>query len=202
MPFEKLVDELNPARNLSHSPLFQVIFMLQNAPSEPPQIPGLTVSSEAVENHTVKFDLVLAMAADSDGLYGDLKYNTDLFDRGTIQRMLRHFQRLLEGIAADPGQRIGELPLLTEAERHQLLVEWNDTRTDYPRGRCVHELFEEQAERSPEAVALVFGDQRLSYCELNSRANQLAHYLRRLGVGPEDLVAVYMDRSLDLVVAL
>ena len=201
LPFEKLVDEMNPQRNLSYAPLVQVVFMLQNDPAEPLRIPGLTVSSEAVENNTAKFDLTLSMTADSEGLRGVLEYNTDLFERGTIQRMLRHFQTLLEGVTADPGQRIGELPLLTEAERHQLLVEWNDTGTDYPRERCVHELFEEQVERTPEAAALVFGDQRLSYCELNSRANQLAHYLRRLGVGPDDLVAVYMDRSLDLVVA-
>ncbi|MGO9110863.1 MAG: amino acid adenylation domain-containing protein [Thermoguttaceae bacterium] len=201
LPFEKLVDELNPERNLGHSPLFQVMFV-QEAPSELPRIPGLRVSSAAVENHTAKFDLTLAMTADGEGLRGVLEYNTDLFEPGTIQRMLRHFQMLLEGIAADPDQRVSELPLLTEAERCQLLVEWNDTRTDYPRDRCIHELFEEQAERTPETVAVVYEDQQLTYLELNSRANRLAHYLRQLGVCPDDLVAVYMDRSLELVVAL
>src|SRR5208337_1264009 len=144
-----------------YSPLFQVMFSLQNAPREQLQLPGLTVKPMAVDSGTAKFELTLWMTADGEGLRGVLEYNTDLFERGTIQRMRGHFQRLLEGIAADPGRRIAELPLLTEAERHQLLVEWNDTRTDYPRDRCVHELFEEQVERTPEAVVLVFGDQQM-----------------------------------------
>ena len=121
----------------------------------------------------------------AEGLRGELEYNTDLFERGTIQRTLRHFQTLLEGVTADPGQRIGELPLLTEAERHQLLVEWNDTRTDYPRERCIHELFEAQAARTPESVALEFEGQEIIYAELNRRANQLARVLRKRGVGPD-----------------
>ncbi len=185
LPFEKLVDELNPQRNLSYAPLFHVMFVLQNDPGEPLRIPGLTVSSEAVENNTAKFDLTLSLTADGEGLRGELEYNTDLFERGTIQRTLRHFQTLLEGVTADPGQRIGELPLLTEAERHQLLVEWNDTRTDYPRERCIHELFEVQAARTPESVALEFEGQEIIYAELNRRANQLARVLRKRGVGPD-----------------
>jgi len=202
LPFEKLVDELNPERNLGHAPLFQVMFVLQNAPRETFHIPGLRVSAEAVENNTAKFDLTLAMTADEQELSAVLEYNTDLFERGTIQRMLGQFQRLLEGIAADPDQRIDRLPLLTEAQRQQMLVEWNDTRMDYPSDRCAHELFEEQVEQSPEAVALAFGDQRLSYSELNRRSNQLARYLRTIGVGPEVLVGLHLGRGVEMIVGL
>ena len=117
-----------------------------------------------------------------------LNYNTDLFDAATIERMVGHFQILLEGIVANPDQPISDLPLLTEAEKHQLLVEWNDTKTDYPKDKCIHQLFEEQVEKSPDAIAVVFEDQQVTYRELNIRANQLAHYLRQHGVGPEVLV--------------
>ena len=158
----------------------------------------------AVDYGTSKFDLTLSMVAEGDGLRGTLVYRTDLFEQGTILRMLRAFSgRIIEEIVADPGQRIsGPVAAIVGSERHQLLVAWNDTRTDCPRNRCVHELFKKQVERTPEAVALVCGDQRLSYRELNGRANQLAQYLRRLGIGPDDLVAVYMERSLELVVTL
>ena len=202
LPFEKLVEELRPPRSLSYSPLFQVLLVLQNAPRADMEIAGLEVRSEAVHSGTSKFDMTLSVEETSAGLRGTLEYNTDLFDAVTIRRMLGHYQRLLEGIVADPGQPISRLPLLTEDERHQLLVEWNNTACDYPADRCVHQLFEEQVERTPDAVALVFEDQELTYGELNARSNQLAHYLQSQGVGPETLVAICMERSLEMVVGL
>ena len=141
--------------------------------------------------------------SEKDGtLRGSLNYNTDLFDASTIERMLGHYKTLLEGIVANPEQRISELPLLTEAEKHQLLVEWNDTKRDYPKEKCIHELFETQVEKTPDAIALVFEDQQLTYRELNNRANQLAHYLKKLGVGPEVLVGICVERSVEMVVGL
>ena len=139
------------------------------------------------------------MSESVDGLRGSLQYNTDLFDDATITRMSGHWQTLLEALVANPEQRISQLPILTEAEEHQLLVEWNDTKKDTRRDKCIHELFEEQVERTPDAVAVVFEDQQLTYRELNTRANQLAHHLRKLGVGPEVLVGICMERSLAML---
>src|SRR5215213_3050369 len=180
LPFEKLVEELQPERDLSRVPLSQVFFTLQNMPQEVLKLPNLALERHKVESGTVKYDLSFFLSEEEQGLKGRLVYNADLFDDDTIERMLSHLQTLLRGIVADPDQRLSELPLLSEAERHQLLFEWNETATEYPRDRCVHELFEEQAERTPEAVALVFEDQRLTYRELNRRANRLAHHLRAL----------------------
>src|SRR6202008_452397 len=132
LPFEKLVEEFQPQRSLSYSPLFQVMFVLQNTPPMLRELDGLRLSSSAVTNGTAKFDLMLTMREEAKGLKGSLEYSTDLFDAATIDRMMRHFERLLQGIAADPNQRISELPILTEAEKHQLLVEWNNTATDCP----------------------------------------------------------------------
>ena len=202
LPFEKLVEELRPPRSLSYSPLIQVLLVLQNAPRADMEIAGLEVRIEAVHSGTSKFDMTLSVEETSAGLRGTLEYNTDLFDAVTIRRMLGHYQRLLEGIVADPGQPISQLPLLTEDERHQLLVEWNNTARDYPADRCVHQLFEERVERTPDAVALVFEDQELTYGELNARSNQLAHYLQSQGVGPETLVAICMERSVEMVVGV
>ena len=202
LPFEKLVEELHPERSLSHSPLFQVMFVLQNALSTGVEFEGLSVSSVRVGTETAKFDLTLSMHETVEGLSGSLQYNTDLFDDATITRMLEHFQILLKGIVVDPHQRISDLPILTEAEKRQLLVEWNDTKRDYPKDKCIHELFEEQVERSPDAIAVVFEDQQLTYRELNTRANQLAHYLGKLGVGPEVLVGICVERSIDMIVGL
>jgi amino acid adenylation domain-containing protein len=165
-------------------------------------VPGLKLTRQEVGSETAKFDLTLSIAEGPAGPKGCFEYNTDLFDSSTIDRMLGHFRTLLEGIVANPEQPISELPLLTQAEGHQLLVEWNDAKTDYPRDRCIHELFEEQAEKYPEAVAVVFEDQHLTYRELNRRANQLAHHLRTLGVGPEVLVGVCVERSVEMVVGL
>jgi len=202
LPFEKLVEELHPERNLSTSPLFQVMFGYQNAPRQPVELPGLTTSPIDVDSGTAKFDLLLSMREDTGGLRGSLEYNTDLFDPATITRMVDHFQTLLRAIVADPDRPLSELSLLTGAERQQLLGEWNDTDTPYPSDTCVHHLFEAQVERAPDSVALVFEDQHLTYRELNRRANRLAHYLRTLGVGPEALVGICMERSLEMVVAV
>jgi aspartate racemase len=205
LPFEKLVEELKPERDTSRSPLFQVAFVLQNPPRSPRQarkLAGLKLTQLEVGSETAKFDLTLSMIEGPAGLKGWVEYNTDLFDSSTIDRMLGHFRMLLKGVVANREQRLSELPLLTEAERHQVLVEWNDTQTDYLKDRCVHELFEEQAEKNPEAVAVVFDHQHLTYRELNTRANQLAYALRELGVGPEVPVGVCLERSPEMVVAV
>ncbi len=202
MPFEQLVVILDAERALSHNPLFQAMLVLQNAPQETQGLPGLTVKLLNVESATAKFDLWLSMMEGSEGLFGILEYNTDLFDEATITRLLVHFRTLLEGIVADPAQRISDLPLMTEDERLQLLTEWNATQTAYPLYHGLHHLLAEQAERTPDAIALVFEDEHLSYRELHQRANQLANYLRELGVGTETLVGVCMERSPELVVVL
>lgn len=203
LPFEKLVEELQPERSLSYNPLFQVMFILQNAPMHSLDLPGLILTPiEGTYNKTAKFDLTLSMEETEQGLRGSWEYNTDLFDDATITRMLGHFQTLLEGIVANPDRRLSDLPLLTAAERHQLLVEWNNTQTDYPQESLVHQLLEAEVDRTPDAVAVVFEDEQLTYRELNSRANQLAHYLQALGVGPEVLVGICVERSLEMVVGL
>ena len=202
LPFEKLVEELHPDRNQSHSPLFQVMFAFQNLPVEALALSRPTWSPVEVDSDTAKFDLTLLIEDPAGKLKAVLEYNTDLFDRDTIERMLGHYQTLLEGIVENPERTISKLPLLTEAEKHQLLVEWNDTKREYPRDKCIHEFFEEQVEKSPDAVAVVFEDKQLTYQELNGKANQLAHYLREQGVGPEVLVGICVERSLDMIVGL
>ncbi|MGH7846680.1 MAG: non-ribosomal peptide synthetase [Candidatus Binatia bacterium] len=202
LPFEKLVEELHPERNLTHNPLFQVTFALQNTPKSPLELVGLTTTTVAVDPGIARFDLHLFLEEDENTLTGYLNYNTDLFNPETISRMAAHFQRLLEAIVADPDQRIGELPLLTEAEQNQLLVEWNSTQRLYPNDKSIHQLFEEQAERAPEAVAVDYEDQQLSYRELNGRANRLAHYLKKHGVRPGMVIGVCLERSPETIVAL
>ncbi|MDJ0499843.1 MAG: non-ribosomal peptide synthase/polyketide synthase [Nostocales cyanobacterium LE14-WE4] len=202
LPFEMLVEALQPQRNLSHTPLFQVAFVFQNAPNSQVELTGLTVSPLVVESTTAKFDLTLAMENTGTGLVGVWEYNTDLFDSSTIERMASHFVTLLEGIVANPFERISQLPLLREVEQQQLLIEWNDTQVDYPHDLCIHELFEEQVERDPDAVAVVFEEQQLTYDELNCRANQLAQYLRSLGVSADVLVGLCVERSLEMIVGL
>jgi amino acid adenylation domain-containing protein/non-ribosomal peptide synthase protein (TIGR01720 family) len=202
LPFEQLVDHLQPERDLSRTPLFQVMFAFQNVPTQDLEVADLSFSALELERETANFDLTLSIDETKGGLRGSIEYNTDLFDRSTIERMTGQFQRLLESIVADPTQTVGELSLLSEEERQQLLVEWNATQADYPRDVCVHELFEAQALQTPDAVAVVWEDRRLTYGELNSRSNQLAHRLRKLGVGPEVLVGICVDRSLDMVVGI
>jgi len=202
LPFEKLLEELQLARNLSHSPLFQVMFSLQNALNLNVEFAGLTASLSPLESKTAKFDLTLDLIETPSSLAGRVEYNTDLFDDSTITRMLGHFQTLLEGIVANPDQHLCDLPLLSAAEQHQLWEEWNQTAADYPKNACIHQLFEAQVERTPNAVAVVFEDEQLTYRELNQRANQLAHYLKTLGVKPEVLVGICLDRSIEMIVGL
>ena len=203
LQFEKLVEELAPKRDLSRNPLFQVSFTKGILGALELQLAGLERGEVvATGTQTAKFDLAFDMVEKSERIYFLVDYATDLFDAATIERLVGHWRVLLEGIVADPEQRISQLPLLTEAERHQLLVEWNDTAVEYPRDQCIHQLFEEQVERSPEATALVYEAQQLTYGELNARANRLAHHLRTLGVGPEVLVGVCLERSIELVVAM
>ncbi|MEW5860344.1 MAG: amino acid adenylation domain-containing protein [Cyanobacteriota bacterium] len=202
LPFERLVEELQPSRDRSYTPLFQVMFALHTAPKTALQLPGLSLSLVEVETDTAMFDLTLEITDTEQGLTGSLEYNTDLFDEATITRMLGHLQTLLEGIVANPDRRLSDLPLLTEAERHQLLVEWNQTQTDYPADRCFHQLFEQQVEKTPDAVAIVFENQHLTYKQLNERANQLAHYLQNQGISTESLVGICVERSLEMMVGL
>ncbi|MEH2157011.1 non-ribosomal peptide synthetase, partial [Nostoc sp.] len=202
LPFEMLVEALQPERDISHTPLFQVMFVLNNAPTSEIELTGLSVSSLPIESSTAKFDLTLGMENTSNGLFAGWEYNSDLFDGSTIERMTSHFVTLLEAIVANPEQRISQLPMLTASEQQQLLVEWNDTGVDYPIDKCIHQLFEEQVKLTPDAVAVVFENQHLTYHELNSRANQLAHYLRSLGVSGDVLVGICVERSLEMVMGL
>ncbi|MDZ7269339.1 MAG: amino acid adenylation domain-containing protein [candidate division KSB1 bacterium] len=203
LPFERLVEELQPERDLSRSPLFQVMFILQNTPKPPAEDQlGLAVSVLESEGGTAMFDMTLSLTeAENGGLTGFLEYNTDLFEPATITRWLARWQTLLAGIVTDPNQRVSRLPVLPAAEREQLLVAWNATDSPYPEV-CLHELLAAQAAATPAAVAAVFEQQELTYAELNARANQLAHHLRGLGLQPEELVGICVERSLDMLVAL
>lgn len=207
-PFEQLVEELQVERDLSRHPLFQVMFILQNAPVAALKLPGLTLSPLKVESETATFDLTLSLTDTEEGLKGGWEYNSDLFDPSTIERLSGHFQLLLEGIVANPDQSLSDFPLLSAAEQQQLLVEWNPAPANTP-DQGIHQRFEAQAKRTPDAIALcarspnagVFA-QHLTYQALNQRANQLAHFLRQLGVGPEVRVGLCLERSLDLIVGL
>jgi len=202
IPFEQLVEELQPERDMSRTPIFQVALAMQNVPHHKLELRGLTLRSEPTDSGTAKFDLTLFVTEQGAGLRAAMEYCTDLFDAGTIVRLLGHFRALLDSVAGDPDRRLSELPLLTEPERHQVLVEWNATTTDYPRDATVGDLFQSQAARTPDAVALIADGGRLTYRELDARANRLAHYLRSRGVGPETRVGICLDRSVDLVVGV
>jgi amino acid adenylation domain-containing protein len=202
LPFEKLVEELQPDRSLSHMPLVQVLFALQNIPRISFRMADLEAGEFSYDRQTSKLDLSLYVRETDAGLAAWFEYSTDLFDAATIERMAGHFQTILEGIAADPHKRIADLPLLTESEQNLLLVEWNDTQTQFPVGQLIHQVFEAQVERLPGAIAVVCEDERPSYAELNRKANRLARYLKRRGVGPDILVGVFVERSVEMIVAL
>src|SRR5688500_13201445 len=187
---------------MRHSPLFQVTISLQNDAGEEWTLPGLKLDSLPRETVSAKFDLVLTMIETHEEIDCSLEYNADLFDASRIERMLAHFENLLQSAIENPAQQISLLALLTGHERQQLLVNWNDTAYDYALDARLHQLFEQQVERTPQDVALVFEDRRLSYDQLNRQANQLAHYLSDLGVGPESRVGVMMERSIEMVVSL
>ncbi|MGA7792280.1 MAG: AMP-binding protein, partial [Candidatus Acidiferrales bacterium] len=199
LPFEQLVAELAPERDLSHAPVFQVMFVLHD---------GGEVSRVSSSNGngspkpgTSGYDLTLVITETENGLKGTVEYSTDIFDAHTIQRLCGHYETLLKAIARDPDESIAKLPMLTERERTQLLHEWNETRAEYPQV-CVHELFEQQASLHPDSIALVFEDRQLTYRELNERANQVAHYIRKREVGPEVLVGVCLERCPEMLIAL
>jgi amino acid adenylation domain-containing protein len=202
IPFEKLVEELRPERDLSRNPLFQVMFVLQNVPTSGTKLANLEVDAFPLPAESSKFDLTLAAAETREGLRTTLVYNTDLFDATTIERMLGHFQVLLEAVAEKPELRISQLPMLAQGERHRVLVEFNTTQADFRTGLCIHNLFEQTAKRVPDATALICGDERTNYRELNSRANQIAHSLIKLGVQPDVPVGIFMERNTDLLAGI
>ncbi|TGV30037.1 amino acid adenylation domain-containing protein, partial [Mesorhizobium sp. M00.F.Ca.ET.186.01.1.1] len=204
VPFEKLVDELQLERSLSYSQLFQVMFVLQNFPLEDVETAGLHVAPVDTESHltTSKFDLTLTMREKEDTLVAAFEYSTDLFDRTTIERMAEHLQHLLTSIVTQPEASLDQIALLGESEWNRLVVEQNETATDYPSDKTVPQLFAETAARHPERIAAVAGDQQLTYAELEARANQLANYLQKQGVEAGTLVGLCVDRSLDMLVGL
>ena len=202
VPFEQLVEALQPERDMSHSPLFQVAFMLQNTPLNALQLPGLTLAPVAAESKTAKYDLTVTAAETADGLMCSFEFNSDLFERATVERMIGHFRRLIEASLSAPRTRVAELPLMTEEERRRLLIDWNDTATPYPDRHTVHGLFEEWAARQPNAPAVMYHDQIYSYGELDRRANRLARHLRRQGAGVEQIIGISMRRCADVAAAV
>jgi amino acid adenylation domain-containing protein/non-ribosomal peptide synthase protein (TIGR01720 family) len=203
VPFEQLVEELQPERDLSHQPLFQVMYELEGGGDEQGwQIGDIQVEFEGVESEVAKFDLTLRVKQGQEGWELGIEYQKDLYDPATIERMLEHLERVLQGMASDVRQQVRKLELLSGAEQNQLLEQWNETGCEYADDICVQQLFEAQAAEQPEAVALVCEGEQVSYADLNQRSNQLAHYLRELGVGPEVVVGLCMDRSVEMVVGL
>ena len=208
LPFERLVEVLNPSRSLNRHPLFQVMLTLQNHNAASFELPGLKVTPEAVGIYSAKFDLSFSLSEQRtaeglpQGISGNIGYASDLFEHGTVEALGRRLVRMLEAVATDPEQAIGIVDLLDAEERHQVLEEWNDTAVAYSSEQCVHELFEAQVRKAPHAVAVVYEGRELSYGELNRRANQLAHYLRGLGVKPDERVAICVERGLEMMVGL
>lgn len=202
MPFEQLLEALKVERNTSHSPLFQVSFALQNAPMGDLELPRLRLQPIETGGTSAKFDLTLMMTEGAETLDATLEYDVDLFDHGTIERMAAHFTRLLAAIVAHPGSPVHDLPLMDDAEAERLLVQCSPRAAADQATRTIHRSFEAQAAKTPDSVAVVFGEEQLSYAKLNARANRLAHFLRSEGVGPESLVGICVERSLDMVVGL
>lgn len=216
LPFEKLVEHLQPERNLSANPFFQVVFGFENAPMQELELPDLAPSFMNIDLKTTRFDLELHLwkcSSDfrslwgggwkySEGIRGIVVYNSDLFEDATISRMLKHFTTLLESIVAEPEERIANLPILTEAELNQILFEWNDTRSDYPSNHCIHELFEQQVTQNSNNIALNYENIETQYNELNNRSNQLAHHLQKLGVNTETVVGICAEPSIDMTVGI
>ncbi|MTJ08953.1 non-ribosomal peptide synthetase [Anabaena sp. UHCC 0204] len=202
IPFEQIVDAVKVERSLSHYPLFQVMFILQNTPNESLELPDVTLTPLTLGKETTNFDLTLDIEPTEKGLVATWEYNSDLFADVTITRMLCHFENILTAILANPQLQINHISLLTEAERNQILFDWNNTQIEYPQEKCIHQLFEKQVEKTPEAVAVIYGNQQLTYRELNEKANQLANYLKTLGVKVETLVGICVERSLEMVIGL
>ncbi|WP_446333417.1 non-ribosomal peptide synthase/polyketide synthase [Burkholderia pseudomallei] len=203
LPFDQVVERVKPPRSTAHPPLFQVMFVWQNMPAGELTIPGLTIRAVETPLQTAQFELTLSLQEAGDDIVGHLNYASALFDESTVRRYVTYWCRLLEGMTAGSANvSVARLPLLDEAERKQVVYEWNATERDYPIEQCIHQLFEAQVDRKPEAIALTFDGQRLSYAELNARANRLAHYLQARGVGPDRLVALCAERGIEMVVGL
>ncbi|CAJ4141504.1 syringomycin synthetase [Burkholderia pseudomallei] len=203
LPFDQVVERVKPPRSTAHPPLFQVMFVWQNMPAGELTIPGLTIRAVETPLQTAQFELTLSLREAGDDIVGHLNYASALFDESTVRRYVTYWRRLLEGMTAGAAdQTIVGLPLLDEAERKQVVYAWNATERDYPIEQCIHQLFEAQVDRKPEAIALTFDGQRLGYAELNARANRLAHYLQARGVGPDRLVALCAERGIEMVVGL
>ena len=201
LPFELLLEQLPLERDLSRNPVFQVTFSLREA-----QVhcwgAGISATAFEIESGTERFEISLDLVELADSIEGKLSYNADLFEAGTMVRMAEQFCTLLAGLAADPARRIFDVSPLAESERHKILIEFNATATDYRRDLCIHDFFEDQVERTPEATAVIYDHERLTYSELNARANQLAHYLRKQGVAPEVLVGICVERSVEMLVGI
>ncbi|MBV9788769.1 MAG: AMP-binding protein, partial [Chloroflexi bacterium] len=202
VPFEMLVEAVQPTRDMSRTPLFQVLFALQNMPTTALDLPGLAVRSIPMDLPVAQFDLALALSETDDGLRGVVEYSTDLFAAATIERLMEYYTLLLAALVADPEQPIDQLSLLTREEQQQLLGDWNRSEAEYPREAALHQLIEAQAARTPHTPAIVFEGASLTYAALNARANQLAHYLRAQGVGPDVLVGLMVERSLEMIVGM
>ncbi|WP_146742924.1 non-ribosomal peptide synthetase, partial [Lonsdalea populi] len=202
LPFEQVVEALQPVRSLSYSPVFQVMLSLNNTPAQTLTLPGLELSAIEQTGRSAHFDLTLSLTETESGLTGGLEYATDLFDRKTIVRLAGYLKNVLTAMAADVTQPLAALPMLPDAERRQLLVDFNATAADFPQQTLIHQLFETQVERTPDAVAVLFEESSLTYDALNRRANQLAHHLIALGVRPDDRVALCAERGLEMIVAL
>jgi amino acid adenylation domain-containing protein len=202
VPFEMLVGELNPERSTNRSPLFQTMFTLENSSTAATEVQGLTLTPLKLPATSAKFDLTLVAEEEPAGIRLSFEYSTELFAPETIKRMLGHLENLLEAIVIDPAQTVTELPLLTGSEQYQLLHEWNSHRMSFPQNSCIHTLFEHQVEIVPDAIAVEFLGEQLTYREVNRRANQLAHYLRKRGVGPDALVGICINRSLEMLVGM
>jgi amino acid adenylation domain-containing protein len=202
LPFEKLVVEMQPDRDLSYSPMYQIMFSVGEHKDLGLDLPGLEISPIIIDRGIAKFDMTFGMTEFRDSLMCNIEYCTALFDRSTMQRLAHHFQNLLQGVIDNPDARLSQLPMLSAEDRHKFLFGWNETHRDYPRDVFVPHLFEQRVEETPDAVALVYEDKRLTYRELNQRANQLGHFLKKRGVGPEVRVAVCVERSLEMVVGV
>ena len=202
IPYNQVVEALNPQRNLSYNPVFQILFDLQHSLTDKLQLPGLTLQPFLGEHSTSKFDLSLIIEDRGTELIGAWEYSSDLFTQETISRMTENFQTLLNGIVNNPETPINQLPIISAFEQQQILEKWNNTQQDYPESFCIHELFTQQVIKTPDAIAVKFGNQQLTYTQLNQKANQLANYLQNCGVTSEVLVGLYLERSLDILIAI
>jgi amino acid adenylation domain-containing protein len=203
LPFEQVVEAVKPSRSMSHSPIFQVMLALNNTPKgDALTLPGLCLSPVTRPSTTTQFDLTLSLTEADDVIVASLDYACDLFDAATVERWAGHLQVLLNGMVADDQQRVSRLPMLTQAEIGHIVVDWNDTEADYAQDSCIHQLFEQQAEQAPDAVAVAFEGRSLTYAEVNAKSNRLAHYLREKGAGPAVLIGLCVDRSPEMIIGL